>query len=415
MSAIELTPITCSKSPDHGNQEIEAVNFAGILIHQTFIAMRAIQSFLPNPHHTEIHRIFVKAKPDKAWDTARHFDAADIPWVKILFDIRTLPEKLSGKEPVPDSGGISVEDVVKTGTGFMLLAETPGKEVVVGSVGQFWHLKIPFADVRPKAFRDFDEPGWGKLAWAISVEPYRDGSTVSIELRITATDEHSWNKLKQYYRIIGIGSWLIRSAGIKHLEVELGKMQLPDADTLALPGDTLIPNTKYAITHQVVIEAPRPIIWRYLMQLGCDRAGWYSIDLLDHGGVPSIDHMVTDWTDRNVGDRLAATPAQDSFFEVYRIRPNQYFVIGGEAEKMHGLMKDFNMSWAFVLEPVGADATRLLVRVRMKSSPKWAEWLAAKVFYPPVHGLMSGVQLKTIKRIAERDAEMREAETLVPA
>jgi hypothetical protein len=43
----------------------------------------------------------------------------------------------------------------------------------------------------------------------------------------------------------------------------------------------------------------------------------------------------------------------------------------------------------------------------MESSPKWAEWLMGKVLYPPVHGLMSGVQLKNIKRLAERDAQTR--------
>jgi hypothetical protein len=67
----------------------------------------------------------------------------------------------------------------------------------------------------------------------------------------------------------------------------------------------------------------------------------------------------------------------------------------------------FEMTWAFVVEPVGEDATHLITRARMESSPKWAEWLMGRVFYPPVHALMSGVQLRNIKRLAERDAQMR--------
>jgi hypothetical protein len=70
------------------------------------------------------------------------------------------------------------------------------------------------------------------------------------------------------------------------------------------------------------------------------------------------------------------------------------------------------VSWAFVLEPVGRDATRLLVRARMQAAPKWSEWLMGHVYYPPVHGLMSAVQLRTLKLYAERDARMRPA---VPA
>ncbi len=374
--------------------------------------MRAIQTFLPYPRHTEIKRIFVNAKPEAAWETARHFDAAEIPWVKMLFGIRTLPEWVfENKEPEPISVG--VDEVTKSGSGFRLLAEIPGREVVVGSAGQFWHLNIPFKNVAPEDFAQFNEPGWGKLAWAIAVEPYRDGSTVCLELRTTATDERSWKNLSHYYNVIGIGSKLIRYSALKHLEATLGKMKLPDTDTMTLPGDEIIAETKYSITQETLIEAPPSIVWRYLMQLGCDRAGWYSIDLLDNGGKPSVDRIVEEWTDRQPGDRLSATPSGDSFFEVYQVSTEKHFVIGGESEKAHGLLSPFKMTWAFVLEPVGEDATRLLVRAKMKSSPSWAEWLAGRVIYPPVHGLMEGVQLRTIKNIAERDAQVREEYAMV--
>jgi hypothetical protein len=369
--------------------------------------MRAIQSFLLHPRHTEINRIFVNAKPEQAWETTRHFDAAEIPWVKLLFDIRTLPERLFDKNENHEPISIGVDEVTKSGSGFQLLAEIPGREVVVGSVGQFWHLNIPFKHVAPEDFAQFDEPGWGKLAWAITVEPYRQGSAISIELRTTATDEQSWKSLSHYYSLIGIGSKLIRHSSMKRLEAALGKMQLPDTDSMPLPGDEIISDTPYSITDEIVIEAPPFIVWRYLMQFGCDRGGWYSIDRLDNGGKPSVDHIVEEWNDRLPGDRLAATPAGDAFFEVYQVSKNKHFVIGGESEKAQGLLSPFKMTWAFVPEPVGEDATRLLVRVKMKASPAWAEWLAGEVLYRPVHGLMEGVQMRTVKRLAERDAQLR--------
>jgi len=37
----------------------------------------------------------------------------------------------------------------------------------------------------------------------------------------------------------------------------------------------------------------------------------------------------------------------------------------------------------------------------------WKEWFMGNIFYPPVHGIMEAVQLKTIKRYAERDAQTR--------
>lgn len=367
--------------------------------------MRAIQQYLPHPRHTEINRIFVNAKPAESWEVARHFNAAEIPWIRLLFDIRTLPEKLSGKHNPQEDRRIGVDQIEANAKGFIIVHETPGKEVVVGAVGQFWHLNIPFADVTPEDFAGFNQPGWGKLAWAIVVEPYLDGSTISLELRTTATDEHSWKKLKNYYRIIGLGSKPIRYSLMKHYESILGKMKLADDDTRSLPGDEIIADAKYTYTHSVNIEAPPGIVWRYLMQLGCDRAGWYSIDLLDHGGVPSINHLVDGWETRKQGDKLDATPAKDGFFNVYAVEVNKYFNIGGEGHRLGG---DFKMNWAFILEPIGEDATHLIARVRMKAAPLWSEWLQGTVVAPPVHGLMQHVQLKTIKRMAERDAEMRQ-------
>ena len=366
--------------------------------------MRAIQHYLPNPRHIETIRIFVNAKPPEAWAAARHFDAASIPWVRALFDLRTLPDRLKGRQPKVEDISIGVDQVTDAGKGFKLLREIPGREVVIGSVGQFWHLNIPFASVEPDDFRDFQAPGWGKLAWAIAVEPYRKGSTISLELRTTATDQDSWQHLNNYYRMIGPFSHLIRESAMSHLEADLGKMKHPDDDARIIPGDDIIPDARYIQTYAVNIEAPVSLVWRYLMQLGCDRAGWYSIDLLDHGGQPSIDYLVEGWEMRHLGEHIDATPARDSFFTVQEIEHERFMVIGGQTERAGG---PFNMSWAFVLEPIGDDATHLISRARMKASPQWAEWFMGKVLYPPVHGLMSGVQLKTIRRVAGRDALCR--------
>lgn len=365
--------------------------------------MRAIQKQLPNPRHVEIRRIFVKAKPDIAWNAARHFDASTIPWVRMLFDVRSVPERLRGIQPTNQDTRIGVDQVADSGKGFMIVHETPCREVVVGAVGQFWHLNIPFADVTPEQFETFEEPGWGKLAWAIAVEPFGEGSTISFELRTSANDEASWRQLNTYYHIIEPGSQIIRHSMMAQLEAQLGKLKLPDDDARELPGDELI-DAKYALSYSTLIEAPTDIVWHYLMQLGCDRAGWYSIDALDHGNVPSVDHLVDEWKTRKVGDKLAATPARDSFYDVYEFEAGKYMVVGGETERMGG---PFKMTWAFVVEPVGEDATRLTTRARMDSSPKWAEWFMGNLVYPPLHGLMSGVQLKNIKELAERDALQR--------
>ncbi len=140
------------------------------------------------------------------------------------------------------------------------------------------------------------------------------------------------------------------------------------------------------------------------MQLGCDRAGWYSIDALDNGGTPSVDLLVEGWETRKVGDHLAATPNFDGYFEVYQTEFEKSFVLGGKTVRMGS---PFKSTWAFNLAPIGSDATELIVRARMESSPRWKEWLLGSVVLPPVHAIMQGAQLRNLKKVIERDAHHR--------
>src|SRR5687768_2049314 len=289
--------------------------------------MRLIQKYLPNPRHTEVHRIFVRAKPTDAWDAIRHFDMGKVPWIRFLFDIRTLPDKLKGK-PKDQDRRLGLDQITDSGKGFFIAEEIPGKEVVVAAVGKFWHLNIPFADVTPQKFRNFATPGYGKLSWSILVEPFKGGSVITLELRTTATDENSWRKLKRYYSVIGIGSQLIRATMMHHTENVLGKLKRADDSERSFPGDGRLQHCKHQATHSIDIEAPPSLVWRYLMQLGCDRAGWYSIDALDNAGKPSIDHLVEAWETRKPGDKLWATPKGDGFFDVYEMEEEKYFILG---------------------------------------------------------------------------------------
>jgi hypothetical protein len=371
--------------------------------------MRLIQKYLPNPRHKEVHRIFVKAKPHEAWQTMRHLDMGKVPWVRLLFGIRTLPDRLKGTLKQADKS-IGIDQIADNDKGFFIAEEIPGREVVVAAIGKFWHLNIPFVDVTSQAFKDFAVPGFGKVCWSILVESYAEGSVITLELRTTATDEVSWKKLSRYYSIIGIASQLIRSTMMHHAENLLGKLKRPDDNERPLPGDERLPDSKYRSTHSIDIDAPPSLVWRYLMQLGCDRAGWYSIDALDNDGKPSVDHLVEGWQTRNAGDTIWASPKGDVLFDVYVVVENKCFIIGGEGER---LGERFAMNWTFLLESIGQDATHLATRARMRSQPPIKEWILGNLWMPPIHALMQRSQLKHLKSICERDAQMRTEKTLM--
>ena len=366
--------------------------------------MRLIQKYLPNPRHIEVYRIFVQSDAETAWNAVRHLDMGQVPLVRLLFDIRTLPDRIKGKLKA-ENRKIGVDQITDHGKGFFIAEEIPGREVVVASAGKFWQMNIPFANVNPAQFKNFNVPDHGKLAWSISVEPYLAGSTIAIELRTTATDEKSWKKLSHYYSIIGIGSRLIRNSVMHHLEALLGKLKRPDNDELTLPGDERLPHGKYQLTHAIDIEAPLSTVWSFLMQLGCDRAGWYSIDAFDHGGKPSIDHLEQGWQARKIGDKLWALPDDhDGFFEVYEVEHEKHFIVGGESSRLGG---PFKITWAFVIDPIGEDATRLTTRAKMEAEPRLSEWLMGAIVAPPIHAIMQKTQLRHLKIICEREAQLR--------
>ncbi|HJS55629.1 MAG TPA: hypothetical protein VJ765_13840, partial [Chitinophagaceae bacterium] len=129
------------------------------------------------------------------------------------------------------------------------------------------------------------------------------------------------------------------------------------------------------------------------------------IDAFDHGGKPSVDHLVKGWETRTPGDKLWATPDdQDGFFDVYEVENEKHFIIGGEGFRLGG---PFKMTWAFVTEPIGDDATHLTTRVRMEAEPRLSEWFMGAIIAPPIHAIMQTTQLRHLKNICERDAQLR--------
>ena len=72
----------------------------------------------------------------------------------------------------------------------------------------------------------------------------------------------------------------------------------------AYPGDELVPNPDGGATIATILPAPPEQVWPWLVQMGGDRAGWYSWDWLDNNGEPSVDRIVPEWQSLEEGQRL---------------------------------------------------------------------------------------------------------------
>ena len=158
-----------------------------------------------------------------------------------------------------------------------------------------------------------------------------------------------------------------------------------------LPGDELIADAKLQWNHVITVAARPEEVWPWLVQMGCRRAGWYSYDGLDNGGVPSADRIIAELQQVQVGDIFPMSRKSDDTFVVRRVEPERALVIGDAAG---------GMTWAFVPEAVDEHTTRLIIRVRATyDSP--ALGLLFKLFLRPVHFAMARRQLLNLKRLVE--------------
>lgn len=169
-----------------------------------------------------------------------------------------------------------------------------------------------------------------------------------------------------------------------------------------LPGDTILPRARAQVTHHVDIDARPEEVWPWLVQMGRRRAGWYSWDLLDNGGVASADRIIPELQRLAVGDVLPIKATGPEGFAVLAIDAPRALVLGDpsllpEAPTPHAGAP--RATWAFCLEP-RAEATRLFVRVRVDFAPSVSTAMLRPIVLL-LHEVMELEQLRTLKRRAE--------------
>jgi hypothetical protein len=368
------------------------------------LSVTALERFLAAPRLHQSDHIDVGAGLSQTWDAVRHLDFGRSPLVRALFSLRTLPGRLRRRGAAAPR--LRIDDITATRDGFRILDERPGSSITVGAIGKIWQPDIEFADVAADRYKKFDDPGWVKVAWEIRCEPRGDAVTrVTVELRVTATDDASWRRFQNYFLLVGPFSHFIRHHMLALLEHELGSAKRAEQQ-MALPGDELLPGAVGQVTHGVTIEAPPDAIWPWLVQMGCNRAGWYSWDVLDNAGVTSAREIISQFQSVHVGDMLPATPKEDAAFEVLQVEPNRALVLGGLWDLDRGRQLPFNagcpahywhVTWAFMLEPLDHSKTRLHVRGRAGIGPQGLSARARVLVMRPIHHFMETAQLRNLR------------------
>lgn len=176
-----------------------------------------VDEFLPVYDVSDAVATVVEADIASTWDALMGVDLIEVgrrrPLVAALGALRILPELvtdlLHGEAPSPGPRQLRLRDMSslpRDQGGWILLGERPHDEIALGLVGKFWRPVITFANVAPEAFRNFDEPGYAKTIYSLSVRALDERRTLlSGAMRTATTDEHARRWFRRYWTL-GVGS-----------------------------------------------------------------------------------------------------------------------------------------------------------------------------------------------------------------
>jgi uncharacterized protein YndB with AHSA1/START domain len=164
----------------------------------------------------------------------------------------------------------------------------------------------------------------------------------------------------------------------------------------SLPGDGLVPEPAAQSTMAVTIDAPPEEVWGWLVQMGVDRAGFYTYLFVENTllrlGVVEADRIHSEWQDIEVGDHFWYTtenyPGPRQGPVVTDIAPERALVLClGEP------IRDCPGTWQFVFEEEDDGSTRLLLRSRDRSLSV-GDQILGPGFWVMNRGMLLGLEQK---------------------
>ncbi|MFN2546141.1 MAG: hypothetical protein ABR567_01780 [Myxococcales bacterium] len=169
--------------------------------------MARLDEFAPEHQFNEVHAIRVRAARDRLYRAIKEVTAGEIALFRTLTWIRRLGRE--GEEsilaPPPHEPILGVA----TRTGFVMLADEPEQEIVIGTV-----VILPAGAPRPRTAEEFKQiagPGFAKATMNFRLEDAGDGAVVvSTETRVHATDAQSRRRFRTYWTFIRPGSGILR-------------------------------------------------------------------------------------------------------------------------------------------------------------------------------------------------------------
>jgi hypothetical protein len=176
--------------------------------------------FMPKYDVAERHQLSVAAPAAVTFGALMDMDLEQSLLVRAIFKGRQL---LLGAEADEKTTGRSLVEITRE-LGWVVLADLPGHEIVMGAVTRPWEPNVVFRGIPPEEFAAFNEPEYVKIVWTLradAISPYR--SIARSETRAVATDASARRKFRWYWSRFSAGIVLIREVSMRLVKTEAEK------------------------------------------------------------------------------------------------------------------------------------------------------------------------------------------------
>jgi hypothetical protein len=166
--------------------------------------------------------------------------------------------------------------------------------------------------------------------------------------------------------------------------------------TQDLPGDEYVPSCRGGYTQAIDIKAPADSVWPWVVQIGQDKAGFYSYELLENMigcNIHNADRILTEHQDINIGDKLIMHPKAPAV-PVIIIRPGEAVVYGGKQDENTANV------WIFHFNE-NEQITRLISRWSFDYKPGLLNIVIYNCLIEPIAAVMQRKMLLGIKKRVE--------------
>ena len=139
----------------------------------------------------------------------------------------------------------------------------------------------------------------------------------------------------------------------------------PEERAETVPGDEIVADASAVYTRSISIAAAPAEVWPWLVQMGQDKAGFYSFDWAETLFTDPMRNASTihpEWQQLELGDFVHPFPPERGLasWRVRQLDPQRFLLLATD---------DDSWSLAFDLRPTSGDRTRLVTRFR--SEPNW--------------------------------------------